>query len=380
MLSAMGLALTPALKAAVAEVAAAAAAGSTAAATPAAAAAPPAPPPPPPPGGRAGGSLSIKAAKPKPSGGGGGDGTAAAPPLRPDRAVTNCLACGRVYDLRAAPRPGSLAMLTSNPASSYPTGSSPADVAALIASGGACQAPGCGGRVALRRGQVVEGVGGGEEAASTAAGLVRDRLVAADRAGAAAGSGRSLTAVMDDDGRASLADIEANVWLTAAEKEELKAEVAAAAAAEDDARRRRALCVTLDLAGRAVVVEDAPAAAPAVHAAVAPARPPRAAADITALTAALAPWRLEEGGGVGSGGWEEDGNDASTAVGACPTLPVPRPRFGLPAPVEAGRWGGGAEEEEESDRPFVPGYAPPSDEEKGGGGGRRRRKGKGAGG
>lgn len=381
--------------------------GSGAAAPPPPAARPPPPPPPataplpaaappPPPGGRRGGSLSIKAAKPKAS-----PSDPSAPP-RPDRPVTNCLACGRVYDLRAAPRPGSLATITAGPAETYPTGSSPAEVAALIASGGACQAPGCGGRVSLRRGEVVGGDGNGAHAPAVDADAdaLRARLVAADAAGAAAAGGAPLTSVLDDDGLGTPAEIEANVWLTAAEKEELKGEVAAAV--EAAAAARRVQRVTLDLAGRRVVVAtpeegqgggwgEGPLAAGAGP----PPPPPRQVASastssadvITALTAALAPWRLEDGAAAGGGGSEDEDGAADPVVGACPTLPIPRPLFGLPARVEPvvgyGWDGGGAGNKEPAPGAFVPGYAPPlSDEEGGGkkgGGGRRKRGGGGKG-
>ena len=374
-------ALTPTLASAVNAVVHAR--NSTAAATmapppavaPGAAARPPAPTTAPPPtgGGRRGGSLSIKAAKPKPSS--STDPHTAAVP-RPDRPVTNCLSCGRVYDLRAAPRPGSRATITSAPPASDPTGSSPADVAALIASGGTCQA--CEGRVSLRRGEAVA-VGGGEGGdTSAAADGLRARLVAADAAGA-------LTSVLDDDGLSTAADIDANVWLSRAEKEELKAEVAAAQSAATE--RRRVTRVTLDLAGRRVVVEENAAGGVGVGVGVpgvppAPPAPPRHATFssdvITALTAALAPWRLDDGGDSARAAAGEEGGGAAALVGTCPDLPVPRPIFGLPVRVETQADGRHYDKEEEPGA-FVPGYAPPSDEEgKGGGGGRRKRGGKGS--
>jgi hypothetical protein len=313
--------------------------------------------PPPPPGGRRGGALLIKAAKAKP-------GDAAAPP-RPDRAVTNCLACGRVYDLRRAAKPGSAATIAPSNPSTDPTGSSPADVAALIASGGVCQAPGCGARVSMYRGRDAGGRGGAGEEADA----LRARLVAADAAGAAQAG--PLTAVLDDDGLGYDADIDANVWLTAAEKEELKTEAAAARAAAE-ATRRRGARITLDVAACRVVVEEEEedsggggdgGADPGARTTARP-----AATDIAALTAALAPWRLDEGGG---GGPDEASTSASTLASVCPTLPVPRPVFGLPVCKPAPVADRQRRTEEERAGQYVPGYVPP--EEGGSKGGRRRR-------
>lgn len=148
--------------------------------------------------------------------------------------VINCLACGKIYDLRDHRV-------------------APPDARALVGTGGVCVFPGCGARV----------IGGdpGERERAALQGAVGTRAADADLAAARAfrdrlvGYGQNSAArsvVLDD--QADFFSTDSARWLTAEEKETL--ETREREREEEKKRRRATIQVTLDLLGRRVVAAE----------------------------------------------------------------------------------------------------------------------------